>query len=206
MCKMRTKLTKPLAIIGSGGFALEVFNYAKDLKYPVACFVDKETKESIFNIPVLKEEEIDWSEYFVTIAVGNPVIRQKIVEQLPKNVDHLSIIHPSAYIGKEVKVGKGAIICPKVILTTKIVLGDFAHLNLLSTIGHECSVGHYLTTAPGAKISGNCQIGHNVYFGTNSCVIEKKNIISGAIIGAGAVVVKDIVEVGTYVGIPAKKL
>lgn len=202
---MPIKLTKPVAIIGAGGFALEVYNYAKDLKWAVGCFVDKNNGDAIFGVPVLAQDSVDFSNYFTIVAVGDPTLRKKIVESLPL-AQHISLIHPSAYIGKEVKIGKGAIICPKVCITTKIDLGDFAHLNLLSTIGHECKIGDYFTTAPGAKISGNCTIGQKVYFGTNSCVIEKKNICDEVIIGAGGVVVKDIRESGTYVGIPAKKI
>ena len=37
-------------------------------------------------------------------------------------------------------------------------------------------------------------------------IINNRTICPGCMIGAGAVVVKDILDPGTYVGVPAKKL
>ena len=59
---------------------------------------------------------------------------------------------------------------------------------------------------PGAIVSGNVSIGDRVYLGTNSTVIEKKQINSDVIIGANGVVIRDITLPGTYVGTPVKLL
>jgi UDP-3-O-[3-hydroxymyristoyl] glucosamine N-acyltransferase len=80
------------------------------------------------------------------------------------------------------------------------------HLNLQTTIGHDCKIGDYFTTAPGVKISGNCTIYDCVYIGTNSCVKQNINIHSLSTIGLNTGVVKNINESGTYVGTPAKKI
>ena len=81
-----------------------------------------------------------------------------------------------------------------------------AHLNLITTIGHDCSIGDYFTTAPGVQISGNEIIGDRVYFGTRSCVKEKIHICDDVTIGMNSGVVKKITESGTYIGTPAKKI
>lgn len=74
----------------------------------------------------------------------------------------------------------------------------------MTTIGHDCIIGDYFTTAPNVSISGTCRIGDYVYFGTTSCVKEKITICSDVTIGMMAAVVKDISVSGTYVGTPAK--
>ena len=56
------------------------------------------------------------------------------------------------------------------------------------------------------NISGNCNIGNNVYIGTGASIKQGVSIASNTTIGMGAVVVKDILEEGTYIGNPAKKL
>jgi len=48
-------------------------------------------------------------------------------------------------------------------------------------------------------------IGNKVAIGSNATILPVK-ICDNAVIGAGAVVTKDIVEPGTYVGNPAYKL
>ena len=59
---------------------------------------------------------------------------------------------------------------------------------------------------PGSIISGDVIIGDRVYLGTNSTIIEKISVCSDVVIGANSVVVKDINENGTYVGVPSKKI
>ena len=54
------------------------------------------------------------------------------------------------------------------------------------------------------NISGNDRIGEGVMFGSGSTIIQGKNVGMAAIIGAGAVVTKDIPAGATVVGIPAK--
>ena len=79
-------------------------------------------------------------------------------------------------------------------------------MNLLTTIGHDVVVGDYFTTAPGAKISGNCNLGEKVYVGTNASIREKLTIVDDVTIGLNSGVVKSIFEQGVYGGTPAKKL
>lgn len=53
---------------------------------------------------------------------------------------------------------------------------------------------------------GKVVIGNNVYVGTNAIIMSNVKITDNVIIGAGAIVVKDIVEDGVYVGCPAKRI
>jgi UDP-3-O-[3-hydroxymyristoyl] glucosamine N-acyltransferase len=107
---------------------------------------------------------------------------------------------------EETEIGKGSIITMGSIVTCNVAIGDHSQLNLHTTIGHDCRIGHYFTTAPGAHISGECEIGHNVYFGTNASVRQGVRICDDVTIGMGGVVVKDIVEAGVYIGNPLRKL
>lgn len=192
------------AIIGAGGFAREVRAQMGD--HTIKCFVDdrywKENNECIFPL-----SEFDPKEYEVVVAVGDPKNRSEIVSRLPAETKYFVFKHPSAQIlGNDVNIGKGSIICAGVIITTNVVIGEHTHLNLHTTIGHDCRIKNYFTTAPGAKISGNCDIGDFVYIGTNASVKEKINICNSVTIGLNAGVVKHISEPGVYIGTPAKKI
>jgi UDP-3-O-[3-hydroxymyristoyl] glucosamine N-acyltransferase len=109
-------------------------------------------------------------------------------------------------MSNSVSIGRGSIICANCILTCDIDLGDFAQLNLATTIGHDTKAGAFFTTAPGVHISGKVLAGERVYFGTNASAIEDLSICNDVVVGAGACVAKNITEPGIYVGIPAKKL
>ena len=59
---------------------------------------------------------------------------------------------------------------------------------------------------PTVNISGEVLMEECVYVGTGAKIINQINIGSNSIIGAGAVVTKDIPPNSTAVGIPAKPL
>ena len=126
---------------------------------------------------------------------------------MPKDTKYFTYIHPSAQIhGENVEIGEGSIICAGSIITTNIKIGKHAHINLITTIGHDCIIGDYFTSAPGVQISGNEKIGDRVYFGTRSCMKEKLIICDDVIIGMNSGVIKNITESGTYVGTPPVKI
>lgn len=191
------------ALIGYGGFAREIKSHMGcDLTF----FVDDEYwKEG--HSEVLPLSTFNPNEYQVLIAIANPIDRYNVVNRLPKETEYFSFIHPSAIIlDDNINIGVGSIVCAGSILTTNIKIGKHTHLNLQTTIGHDCVIGDYFTTAPGVKVSGNCDIGDRVYIGTNSSIREKIKICDDVTIGLGAGVVKHITEPGVYVGCPVKKI
>lgn len=192
------------AIIGAGGFAREIKAHMGDPT--MKCFVDdqfwKENDENIYPL-----SEFDPNEYEVLVAIGDSKDRFDMIQRLPKETQYFTFIHPSAQLlDNNIEIGEGSIICAGCVLTTNIKIGKHAHLNLQTTVGHDCEIGNYFTTAPGVKISGNCKIYDCVYIGTNASIKQKISIHSLSIIGMNAAVVKNINEPGVYVGIPAKKI
>lgn len=190
-------------IIGAGGFAREVAAAMgrTDIKF----FVDEQYANVEANVYGLSQ--FDPEKYQAVVAIGDPRARFDIIQRLPSNTKYFTFVDPSAIIGwRDVEIGEGSIICAGTIITTNVKIGKHAHLNLLSTVGHDTEINDYFTTAPGAKISGNCKIHDLVYIGTNASVREKTTIHSLVTIGLNAGVVKDITEPGVYVGVPAKKI
>ena len=191
------------AIIGAGGFAREIKAALglPDTKF----FVDEAYQKVESGIYGLSKFDPD--KYEVVVAIGDPIDRARMVDKLPSNTRFFTFIDPSAQIQDvDVEIEEGSIICAGCIITTNVKIGKHTHLNLLSTIGHDTQVGDYFTTAPGAKISGNCKIGSKVYVGTNGSIRQKINICDEVVIGMNAAVVKNIDSSGVYAGVPAKKI
>lgn len=207
---------KKICIIGAGGFGREVLCCIMDIYAgsgkniaDLACFMvdDEHFKTSeILGVEVIPRSKFDYKLYDITVAIGDPTARKKVVESLPADASYATILHPSVVCSPFVEIGEGTIITAGCIITCDIKLGKHTHLNLDTTIGHDCQLGDYFTTAPGAKISGNCNFGECVYFGTNACVRQAVTICDNVTIGMGGVVVKNITEPGVYVGNPLTKL
>ena len=186
-----------IVIVGASGFGREVAWLIENSdKWNVKGFVDDNEDlehKSVNDYPVLGT--IDFllnvnEKTNVVVAIGNPRIRKKIVERLQINKN---ISFPN-------------IICKGSILTTNLEIGNFNHINLNCTVGHDVQFHDYITVYPGVNISGNVRINDCVEIGTGTKIIQGKEIVKETVIGAGSVVVKDIVENGTYIGVPAKQM
>lgn len=210
------ELRKKICIFGTGGFGREVLGCIADVLSGTeggleesACFmVDDEFHdgEKVMGVDVIPRSQFDPQLFDIVIAVGDPHLRRAIVDLLPPKTTFATIIHPSAILSTSVKVGEGSIITAGVILTCNIVIGRHAHLNLQTTIGHDCVIGDYFTSAPAVNISGTCRFGDCVYFGTNAAVREGVTICNDVTIGMGGIVLKDICMAGVYIGNPVRKL
>jgi acetyltransferase-like isoleucine patch superfamily enzyme len=112
------------------------------------------------------------------------------------------LIGPFTEIGNGVKIGN------------KTKIQSHAYLCELVTIGHDCFIGHGVvfindTFKEGGPAMGDkskwkeTNIGDRVSIGSNSTILPV-DICSDVVIGAGAVVTKNITTPGFYAGNPAK--
>ncbi|MCX6210186.1 MAG: acyltransferase [Bacteroidetes bacterium] len=147
---------------------------------------------------------IIYTSKIVDVVFGENV---KLVE--PLNIYGCSIgnncfIGPFVEIQKDVQIGNN----------TKVQSHSF--ICELVTIGNDCFVGHGVMFindlfSGGGPARGNkskwksTSIGNNVSIGSNATILPI-SICDNVVIGAGAVVTKNITEAGTYVGNPAKKI
>ncbi|MDX8289031.1 acetyltransferase [Metabacillus indicus] len=207
-------------VFGTGGFAREVHEIIEYVdeqwsmvqeKPSLLGFLDGNIEmhgKEVHGLPVLGG--LEWLErnkdVGVVVAIGNPGVKRKIVQQIKQigGINFPSIIDPRAVIGARVKIGEGCIICANTIITTDILIKDFVILNISCTIGHDTTIEDYVTIAPGANISGNVDIKEGTDIGTATAIIQGKTIGAWSIIGAGAVVVKDVPNNVTAVGNPSK--
>lgn len=118
-----------------------------------------------------------------------------------------TLIHPKASIGKHgIHIGQGSIICSQVAITTDICIGEHVILDPSVTIGHDAVIENYVSVYSLASISGNVHLGEGVTVGTGARVLQGLSVGAGSFVGAGSVVVKDVPELTTVVGIPGKAI
>ena len=133
-------------------------------------------------------------------------IRKEIEQKLAKGTSFPNVIHPTAQINETVRFGKGNIFLQNVIISCDVSIGDFCVFDRVVNIGHDSKIGSHVHFSPLAVLSGNTSIGNLVEIGSHAAIKQKISIIDNSIVGMGAVVVKNIDNVGVYVGNPAKKI
>ena len=212
----KIKSMKNCVILGAGGFGREVKMLieqinAESKEYNVLGFYDDSTpKGTLINgLKVLGSVE-DLNQVSeptaVSIAIGSPKIKKKIVGQLTNPLLFFpKLIHPSVSLGiSEDAIGKGAIICAGNIITVNIKIGDFVILNLGCTVGHDTVIGDYSAFMPQTNIAGEVNLGEGVYGGMGAGIINQVSIGDNVTLGAGTIVVKDMPSNCLVVGIPGK--
>ena len=85
-------------------------------------------------------------------------------------------------------------------------IGNHCIINTGTVIEHDNIIEDYVHISPNSTLCGTVKIGKLSHIGASSTIINNLEITERCIIGAGAVVTKNILEEGTYVGIPAKKI
>ncbi len=138
------------------------------------------------------------------IATQDSRFRRKFAEENPGFDKWETLIHPSANISRTSKLGKGCIVCANCNISVNTVIGDHCLFNLGVTIGHDCNIGDYASVMTGTVISGHVTVKPSSYFGTNSTVVPGISVGENSKIGAGSLVVRNVRDNVTVMGVPAK--
>ena len=131
---------------------------------------------------------------------------------------NVKVVEPVNLYGCE--IGDDSFIGPFTEIQQNVVIGKRTRIQShsficeLVTIGDDCFIGHgvmfindlFSSGGPAGNDKtkwGSTKIGNGVSIGSNATILPV-TICDGAVIGAGAVVVADISQKGTYAGNPAK--
>ena len=107
-------------------------------------------------------------------------------------------------IGNNVEIGVGDNISRGTCGNT--ILEDYVKLDVLVHVGHDAHLHKNVEITAGCIIGGFADLAEKAYMGINSAVKNRKNIGQKAIIGMGAVVIRDVEDNKTVIGNPAKPL
>ncbi|MCW7553166.1 acetyltransferase [Endozoicomonas gorgoniicola] len=209
-------------VYGASGFGREVMPLAANylnkqgINQENLYFIDDSVEEKEINgYKVIKYSEFKEkkaNKKFISLAIANNKIRNELANALQEDgIISWSLHHDNVVKLAEVSIKEGYVLCPFVCLTSNIKIGKHFHANIYSYVGHDCTIGDFVTFAPGVKCNGNIIIEDNVYIGTGAIIKQGKPnrpliIGKGAVVGMGAVVTKNVPEGDTVIGNPAKTL
>jgi sugar O-acyltransferase (sialic acid O-acetyltransferase NeuD family) len=208
------------AIFGASGFGREVMPvFVDSLRRAGVChdviFVDDNPSAAVNGYDVVGYDEWVRRDEFpklVSIAIASPSLRRSLAERCESDgVGFFEVRAADVLEMDSVKVGVGAILCPRVTLTSNIRIGRHFHCNIYSYVAHDCVIGDFVTFAPGVKCNGNVVIEDDVYVGTGAIIKQGRPgdpLVIGrrAVIGMGAVVTRSVPAGETVVGNPARRL
>lgn len=132
---------KSLLIIGAGEYGYLVKELAEDCGYENIAFLDDNSPEVIGTVADAAKWKDDYKEFGV--AIGNPVVREKIVEILEHTFSLATLIHPAAYVSRSAVVEVGCIVEPGVVIQTEAKVGKACIINAGAVVNHNSTVMEY---------------------------------------------------------------
>lgn len=206
-----------LWVVGAGGFGREVWAYAREHPdngrvWQLAGFLDDHVqalqgKKHYPQVHCRIEDFAPGEGDLLVNGIGQIHHKKSCAELLQaRGGRFLRLVHPAARISGEISWGKGGVVCPGVVLTTDIQIGDHVVLNCQTAVGHDATVGDYTTISSFCDLTGGVQIGREVFAGSRVTVIPRVRVGDQAVLGAGSVVIGDLAGGHTYFGNPARRL
>lgn len=200
-------MSRKLVIIGAGGHGKVIADMALKNGYQDISFIDDNATGKCMGFPIIGNsqllEKLDKLKNDFIIAIGNNHIRKRIADS--HEVNWIKLIHPSAQIAYGVEIAEGTVVMSGAVINSDTIIGRHCIINSCAVIEHDNNLGNYVHISPNAALGGTVTIHDLTHVGIGSTVKNNVTIGSEITVGAGAVVVKDLLECGTYVGVPARR-
>lgn len=204
-------------IIGAGTYGEVYLAYLQEAGVDVVGFLDDDPKyvgRSVSGVPVLggvsRLKDLKETENIQAVycPLGNNKLRVKFLSmakelgyQTPNYIHPSAIISPNVTIGEGVYILLGAKIMPHTIIKNYVMISMgvlLAHHNVLED-------GVFLST--GCNFGASIHAQKYVYCGIGSTIMTGLHELGeDCLIGAGAVVIKDVPYKAVMAGVPAKVL
>ena len=143
----------------------------------------------------------------VVVGIGDNESRYQLFDfLLSHGEEFVSIIHPSAVIAPNVKLGVGTVVFAGVVVNSGCSIGDNVILNTGCTVDHDCIIASHSHICPGAHLGGGVLVAEGAWVGIGSAILHDRGVGEWSTIGGGATVVSNVSPFDTVVGVPAKAL
>ncbi|MDP5232008.1 MAG: NeuD/PglB/VioB family sugar acetyltransferase [Cellulophaga sp.] len=211
-------MDKKNAVILGGGTYGEVFlTYLLEQGFNIVGFFDDNKVregEILHGVPVLgtfedlllNNDPKKINQVFCPI--GDNKIRTKYLTILRnKGFEIPNFIHESVILSKDIIIGQGVYLLPGVIIMPHTTIKDFVIVSMGSRVAHHTILDEGTFISTGVNVGASIHIAKKAFLGISATIMTGvKNIGENAIVGSGAVVIRDVKANHIVAGVPAKTL
>jgi UDP-perosamine 4-acetyltransferase len=204
---------KRIVLCGAGGHAKVVLEAVRATgQFQDIILVDADTAlagkgllgDEVY--PLADLEDIRRSGYDgFLVCIGDNIARSINYQRfLRSGFEPVIATHPSALVSPSAEIGLGTVILPRAVINAQAKIGQNCIINTGAIVEHDCVIGDHVHVSPGAALGGRAVLESSVHVGLNASVLPGVSIGNCSIVGAGAVVVKNVPEGVVVVGVPAR--
>lgn len=207
---------KNLIIIGAGGMGRTLFSNALESvgygeKFVVKGFIDDNLHalDGFENYPPIIATIKDYvplqGDAFVS-SIGGASRRPCMEEIIGRGGEFIELIHQTARIYTNAKLGKGNFIGAYSVIGNDAIIGDYNMIQSYTVIGHDARIGNWNRIDTHVTCVGGIVIEDEVNIHTSAVISHNVRVETGAHVGALSFVIRKVKAGTTVMGIPAKKL
>ena len=208
-------MSKPIFILGAGGHAKVLVASLQACGENVSGILETDTKRvgnELLGVKIFEQDaklrEYQADEILLVNGIGSigiPGLRAQIFTQFKqKGYRFLAVIHPTAFVAIDVKLGEGVQIMAGAIIQPGCNIGDNVIINTRASVDHDCYIRNHTHIAPGVTLSGDVIVEENCHIGTGASVIQGVKLGRSALVAAGSVVIDHVAEGNKVAGVPAR--
>lgn len=141
------------------------------------------------------------------LAMGgeNGEERCRLTEKLEGlGMSPVTAIHSRSWVADSAQLAAGCQVLALAAVCVDVRLGRQTIVNTSASIDHECVLGDGVHIMPGTTLCGCVTVENFATIGSNATILPHIRIGSRAMIGAGAVVIRDVPPGARVVGVPTR--
>lgn len=207
---------KELIIIAAGGMGRTLYDMAResvgfDSLFMIKGFIDDNLQalDTFSGYPKIIGKISTYvpqkNDVFVCSIGGN--IRKSCMSKIiDRGGQFITLIHNTARIGTNVKMGQGNVIGAYTSIGADAVVGNYNMIQSYTVIGHDVRIGDWNRIDTHVTCVGGTVIGNEVDIYTSSVLNHGVVVEDGAHVGACSFVIRKVKSGTTVMGNPAKRL
>ncbi len=140
-------------------------------------------------------------------GMGDNARRRGVTERLGSLAPELpnpAVVHASATIAPGVVLGAGTVVMAGVVINVGTSIGRGCVVNTSASVDHDGEISDFANLSPGVVLGGGCRVGSGSFVGLGAKVIHNVTIGRDTVVGAGALVTRDLPDNVVAYGIPAR--
>ena len=143
----------------------------------------------------------------LVLGVGDNAERLQLHQWLlADGFDAPVIVHPRAVVARSAAVGPGTVVLAGAVINPDARVGQGVIVNTGAIVEHDCEIGDFAHLSPGAALGGNVCVAAGAHLGVGVSVLPGRRVGRNAVVGAGAVVTRDVPEGVVVAGVPARRM